>query len=124
MPFSKGSNAPSSVVIVTPDRLANRPLSSVRLKASRLMRKRPPPVVLLFDHGASAVLRDMQADVAKRIAEAKKAGFPDIWVRSVEKAIRLSLIAAVPDQHDVISTTAPGPVPVASCDAAHSVSGP
>ena len=59
---------------------------------------KPNPIVLLPDREAHSVWRDLQSDVEKQKTRAAKHGLADVLVRTVEKAIRLSLIAAVSDR--------------------------
>jgi hypothetical protein len=56
---------------------------------------RPTPVVLNLDDQAVTVMRELQSEVERRKKLAKAAGMAEIWVRNVEKGMRLALIAAV-----------------------------
>ena len=48
-------------------------------------------------------MRDLESEVERRKASAKKSGLGDVWVRTVEKAIKLALVAAVSDDCGEIS---------------------
>ena len=63
---------------------------------------KPEPVVLRYDDRAHAAMLDFQSDVETRKGAATKSGLAEIYMRTVEKAIRLALIAAVSDRSDVI----------------------
>jgi hypothetical protein len=58
---------------------------------------KPDPIIVPRSAQALEVLAALQETVANRKAQVQKAGLGDIWVRTVEKALRLSLIAAVSD---------------------------
>jgi hypothetical protein len=59
---------------------------------------KPDPVVLTYDAQALDVIRDLHADVGRRIAASKASGMSELWARTFEKATRLALIAAVSDE--------------------------
>jgi hypothetical protein len=58
---------------------------------------RPDPEILAFDDPAVRVMRGLMAEVEMRKVGAAKNGVKDVWVRTVEKAFKLALIAAVSD---------------------------
>jgi len=66
---------------------------------------RPEPIVLNFDDAAIKVMRELDSQVNQHRAAASKAGLGDVWVRTVEKAAKLALIATVSDGRPVIGRT-------------------